>query len=149
MSSNLFSHPRPWLLGAALSSFAIALLHLVIPVAGAPAYRYFGAGSLVPMLERGSWIPALVTVAIACVFGVFGLYALSGAGMGRRLPLLRSVLTFVGVVFCLRGLLLARELAALASGISFPPRALVFSGVSMGVGLLFLGGVLALRLARR
>jgi hypothetical protein len=35
---------------------------------------------------------------------LFGLYALSGAGVIRRLPLLRTALLLIGILFLLRGL---------------------------------------------
>ena len=41
-------------------------------------------------LRYGAAIPYLLTVAIAFIFAVFGLYGLSGAGIIRRLPLLET-----------------------------------------------------------
>lgn len=44
-------------------------------------------------LRYGAAIPYLLTVAIAFIFAVFGLYGLSGAGIIRRLPRSKQVFT--------------------------------------------------------
>lgn len=85
---------------------AAALLHLGIIVGGADWYRFFGAGEpMAVMSEQGLWYPAIVTVCIAAVLFVWSLYAFSGAGLIRRLPLLKTALLLIGVIFLLRGLL--------------------------------------------
>jgi uncharacterized membrane protein len=86
--------------------FAAALLHLGIIVGGPDWYRFFGAGEpMALMSEQGLWYPALVTAFIAAVLFAWSLYAFSGAGMVRRLPLLKTALLLIGVIFLLRGLL--------------------------------------------
>ncbi len=57
------------------------------------------------MAEQGSWIPGIVTFAVAVVFFVWGLYAFSGAGLIRHLPFLKLVLVIISVIYLLRGLL--------------------------------------------
>lgn len=52
--------------------------------------------------ERGSFTPALVTIAIAMILLVWALYAFSGAGLIRRLPLLRTGLVLITAIFLLR-----------------------------------------------
>jgi len=128
---------------AALGSFALMALHLGIPLAGPRAYGYFGAAELVPLAQAGSPLPALLTIGAALLFGAAGLFAWSGAGRIRALPLARGVLAVTGGVFALRGLLLVPELASLLEGTAVrPPRALAFSAVSLGLGLCFLVGLL-------
>lgn len=92
-------------LGGGLTG-AAALLHLAI-IAGGPAwYRFFGAGErMARMASRGSPFPAVVTAGIAAVLTVWALYAFSGAGVIRRLPLLRPALALIAAVFLARGLL--------------------------------------------
>jgi hypothetical protein len=46
-----------------------------------------------------------VTAGIAAILGVWALYALSGAGVIRRLPFLRLVLPLVAAVYLARGIL--------------------------------------------
>lgn len=86
--------------------FAAAILHLRIIVGGPDWYRFFGAGEpMAVMSEQGLWYPAIVTTFIAAMLFVWSLYAFSGAGLIRRLPLLKTVLLIIGVIFLLRGLL--------------------------------------------
>jgi len=84
--------------------FVAALLHLGIIVGGAEWYRFFGAGEpMAVMSEQGLWYPAIVTIFIAAVLFVWSFYAFSGAGLIRRLPLLKTALFLIGMVFLLRG----------------------------------------------
>lgn len=94
---------NPFLMaGAALTALA-SLAHLACIVIGAPAYLAMGAGSRMARLaEAGHWYPPSITVIIAGVLGVWSVYALSGAGLVQRLPLLRPVLAAVGIALLLR-----------------------------------------------
>ncbi len=47
-----------------------------------------------------------MTISITLVLTVWGLYALSGAGLFRRLPLLRTVLIIIAAIYVARGLFL-------------------------------------------
>lgn len=85
--------------------FVAALLHLGIIVGGPDWYRFFGAGeAMAAMSEQGLWYPAIVTAGIAVVLFVWSGYAFSGAGIIRPLPLLKTALLLIGIVFLLRGL---------------------------------------------
>jgi hypothetical protein len=126
-----------------VASTSIAVLHVLIIIWGGPAYRYFGAGEQMARLaEAGSLIPALVTAGISAVFVVWAAYAFSGAGLLSRLPLLRTGLVVIGVVYLLRGMLLAPELFARVSGHqpAVPVRELVFSLAALLAGLAYLLG---------
>jgi len=122
-------------------SFFIAVLHLAL-VFKPQWYRYFGADELVQLYEQGSPFTVLVTSGLTLMFAAWGAYALSGAGVIRQLPLLRTVLISIGVIYVLRGLLLPSELAkVLQSG--YPVRFVIFSTGSLVTGLLYLVGSLA------
>jgi hypothetical protein len=83
-----------------------SLLHLGIIFGGPDWYRFFGAGERMARLAaRGSLYPALMTAAIAAILAVWMLYAFSGAGVMRRLPLLRHALPLIAAVYFARGLL--------------------------------------------
>jgi hypothetical protein len=126
---------------AAAVSFAVALLHIAIIVVGPAGYRYFGAPALADQVERGSVVmPSLLTLGIALVFALWGAYALSGAGLIPRLPLVRAALFVIGAIYVARGLLITPEFAALIKGTLQYPRTLVFSGVSLFTGLCYLVG---------
>ena len=90
---------RSLLTAAAYGSLAVAALHLGIVMAGAPAYAFFGAANLVPLVERGSPVPALLAIGIALLVALCGLYALAGAGRVRPLPLLLPALAVITAVY--------------------------------------------------
>lgn len=96
---------RLLLAGGALTAGA-ALLHVAM-IAGGPAwYRFFGAGEhMARNAARGSPLPAVITASIAVVLGVWALYAFSGAGVIRRLPLLPLALAAIAAIFLARGIL--------------------------------------------
>lgn len=119
------------ILGAALSTIA-ALLHLACIYFGAPWYRAMGAGEeIARMAEAGSLYPAIVTLFIAAVLLVWSLYALSGAGVIRRLPLLRTILVAITAVYLLRGL------AIIPMMVTMPGRSLAFWLWSSAICALF------------
>ncbi|BFM10926.1 hypothetical protein R50072_10790 [Simiduia litorea] len=114
------------LLAAASLSFIAALAHVAIILGGAEWYRFFGAGEdMATMAEAGSVYPTLITAFIALCLSVMGLYALSGAGVIVRLPLLPAVLVVIACVFCLRaivGLILpfvSSQAYIVAQGVAF------------------------------
>ena len=95
-----------WLRRGALLTGAAALLHLGIIFGGPDWYRFFGAGERMARLSaRGSVYPTVVTAGIASVLGLWALYGLSGAGVIRRLPLLRFALVLIACVYLARGAL--------------------------------------------
>jgi len=107
-----------WLVLAAALSGVAALLHVAIVFGGAPWYRFFGAGeAMASAAESGRAYPAIVTLGIALVLGLWAAYALSGAGLLSPLPSLKWCLAGITAVYLLRGLgifplyLFAREQA--------------------------------------
>ena len=133
---------RRALLAGGLLSAGIALLHVVIIFVGAPAYRYFGAGEqMAQQAEAGSLFPALLTAAVTLFFALFAYYALAAAQVVPRPPLVRTGLIAISVIYALRGLLLAPQLAGYMSQAPLiAPKDLVFSGVSLVTGFLYLSG---------
>ena len=107
---------------------------------GPSAYRYFGAGDLAPLAESGSPLPALITGFLVALFVIWALYAFSGAGLIRKLPLLRTGLVTIGSIYTLRGVMLFPELFSLIAGRNSAPRMAVFSAVSLIIGLSYLVG---------
>jgi hypothetical protein len=95
---------NPFLILASVLSAIAALLHLACIYFGGPWYRLMGAGEQMARLaESGSAYPAVVTLVIACILCLWSLYALSGAGVIGRLPLLRPVLAAITAVYLIRG----------------------------------------------
>lgn len=130
-------------LGGVLS-FAVALLHVVAIFIGAPAYRYFGAGEeMATAAESGSAFPALLTLFLVVIFAIWGFYGLSGAGVIRRLPLLKIALLLIGAVYTLRGAVVFQQLFQIAaSSAEVASREIVFSLVSLIIGLAYLVGTI-------
>jgi hypothetical protein len=131
---------NPWLLtGGALSATA-ALLHLGCIAFGAPWYRALGAGEgIARMAEAGHWYPTAVTLFITLMLTVWALYALSGAGVIRRLPLLRLGLCAITAVYLVRGLAFPLLMPY------FPGNSLAFwltsSAICLGIGAVHLVGL--------
>lgn len=96
--------PNLWLmLGAALSAIAAAL-HLAVIHFGAPWYRLFGAGErMAKLADAGSAYPTVVTSCIAAMLALWALYALSGAGVIRALPMMKPALVAITAIYLLRG----------------------------------------------
>lgn len=119
-----------FLLAGAAASFAAALAHFGCIVFGAPWYRFLGAGEgMACMAERGEPYPTLMAAGIGAVLMIWALYALSGAGVIRRLPLLRAALCAITAVYLLRGV------AFIALQPLFPGNSLRFWLVSSGICL--------------
>ena len=86
-------------------SFIASLLHIAIIFGGPDWYRFFGAGEqMAKMAESGSSYPTIVTSMIAGMLFVWGLFALSGAGIILKLPLLKFALIAITLVYLARGI---------------------------------------------
>ena len=94
----MFRPGRNWLIFAAVMSFSVTALHVAVVLIGAPAYRFFGSPGLVLLSELGSYEPVVMTLFLALVFAVFGIYGLSGAGVIRKLPMAAFVLLAIGFI---------------------------------------------------
>jgi hypothetical protein len=126
---------NPLLVLAGAGSFAASILHLACIAGGPDWYRALGAGEqMARMAARGHWYPTVLTLGIAAMLGAWALYAWSGAGLIRRLPLLRVGLCVITGIYLLRGV------AFVPLQPFFPGNSAAFwywsSGVSLGLGLL-------------
>jgi hypothetical protein len=136
---------RIWLLLGAFVSLAIGVLHVIIVIIGPPAYSFFsgeqGEQRLAQLVATGSFLPAVMTLLLALVHTVFGIYGLSGAGLIRRLPLLPFVLLIIGGYYAFRGLsIVDQALQILADPGSLPLRVLFYSVVSLVTGCAYIVG---------
>lgn len=130
---------------------AASLLHVGIVLGGPAWYRFFGAGErMAHLAARGSLRPAVITLAIAAVLGVWALYALSGAGVVRRLPLPRVTLAAIAAVFLARGIFGISVVLLVDDPYTQQLRArmtfmIVTSAVCVALGLCYAAGASAIR----
>lgn len=129
-----------WLTLGGIGSVLASLAHLGCIVWGGDGYRFFGAGEAMALAaERGDMQPAIVTTVIASMLMVWGMYAFSGAGVIRRLPLVRGVLVAVAAVYLLRGV------GAVAIEPYFPGNSFTFwvvsSVICFALGLCYAVGI--------
>ena len=113
--------PRnPWLIAGGCLSLIASALHIACIIGGPDWYRFFGAGeAMARAAERGESYPALVTFAIAVILALWGAYAFAGAGLIRRLPLMRTALVAISAIYLLRGAALIPALTVPAMSNSF------------------------------
>lgn len=98
---------NPWLIAGGWLSLAASALHIGCIFGGGDWYRFFGAGeALARADERGEWGPALLTFGIAAGLAIWAAYAFAGAGIIRRLPLMRTALVVISAIYLARGLML-------------------------------------------
>jgi hypothetical protein len=91
---------------AALIAFGTAVAHLSCIYFGPSCYSLQMAPAfVVEWAQEGSYLAPLAAVFVSSVFVVIGLYALSGAGLIRQLPLLKLGLYTIAAVCLIRGLL--------------------------------------------
>ena len=87
-----------------LASLAAAALHVACIAGGPSWYRALGAGErMASLAAAGHWYPPTSALVIAVVLATWGAFAWSGAGVIRRLPLLRTALCAIAAVYLLRG----------------------------------------------
>lgn len=126
-------HPtkNKFLIAAAICTALAALAHIGCIIFGADWYRFFGAGEqMAQMAEAGHWYPAVVTSVIVIFLAIWSLYALSGAGVIRRVPLLRLALCLIASIFLIRGISFVMLMPM------FPENSLTFWLVSSGICLM-------------
>lgn len=126
-----------YLIAAAICCFAAALAHLGCIVFGGDWYRFFGAGEqMARMAEQELWYPTIVTSVIVFTLLVWSVYALSGAGVIKRLPLTKLALVLIAGIFLFRGVSFIGLMPI------FPENSLTFWLVSSGI-CLFIGSLFA------
>lgn len=83
------------------------------------------------MAEAGHIYPTVVTLVIVTVLTIWSLYALSGAGVILRLPLLRLALCLIAAIYLIRGI------AFIPLMPMFPGNSLTFWVVSSTICFIF------------
>jgi len=127
------------LIAASICSALAALVHLGCIIFGGDWYRFLGAGEqMAKMAEDGQLYPTIVTLVIVSILSIWSLYALSGARVIFRLPLLRLGLIVISSIY------LIRSVAFVSIMPMFPENSLAFwfvsSGITLTIGLLYAVG---------
>ncbi len=129
-------------IGAGSVTFAVALFQLVLTFSPLLS-KTFGAPEIVYTNPTILYASSLF---ITALFVVSGLYAFSGAGTIRPLPLLRTGLIVIGTVFTVRGLAFIPEFLIIAGylemEISVTPQVTAVSLISLVLGVAYLAGVM-------
>jgi len=124
------------------ANITIGAVHVVGLLSAWTMFRAVGVEEdMRELATQGAALPYVVTLFTAAAFLVFGLYALSGAGDLRRLPLLRAGLAFIAVVYVYR----ARwGIGALSEG---DAAEVAFAVIALLIGLCYAYGAVARRRA--
>jgi hypothetical protein len=119
---------------AAILSFTVAIFQAGISFS--PSWGlYFGAPET---LTARPLLLILAGLLMTVVFVIFGLYALSGAGVVRPLPLLKTGLWVVSGIYILRGLMLIPQLL-IDKGIQSSSETIGFQSLASSMVALFIG----------
>lgn len=125
-------------LGGYINVF-IAVLHIIGLIWADKMFEITGIGrEMSELAQTHASLPYLLTLFVAIVFFIFGLYGLSAAGKYRTLPRLKlGIFTIAGIYF-LRGI---GELVFSFLQPETPPISeTIFSLIAIGIGLLYLLG---------
>lgn len=143
MTRHPATRPQRALEFAGWTNIALAAAHVVCLIWAYSVFRAVGIEEDMRRLaeQGGAALPYVVTLIVAAGFLVFGLYGLSGAGVVRRLPLLRTALVSIAAVYVLRGTLLG-GFDAVAAG---DAAQIAFAAVALAIGLGYAAGALAQR----
>lgn len=131
---------NPYLVAGGWLSLAASELHVACIFGGPDWYRFFGAGeAMAQAAARGETYPALVTFAIAAILAIWGGYAFAGAGVIRRLPLMRTALVAISAIYLIRGAALIPALTVAGMGGAFN---IWSSLIVLGYGIAYAVGTL-------
>jgi len=129
----------PLIIAATFSGLA-SVLHIGCIVFGASWYRFFGAGEQMAILaEQGSLQPTVITSILVLILAAWSLYALSGAGVIGKLPLLKTGLTIITAIYLVRGV---AGFFLITNPLGRSPEFWVWSSIiCLSIGLLHLVGL--------
>jgi hypothetical protein len=94
-----------FLLVGGICSLVAALLHIGCIIYGASWYRFFGAGErMVNLSNKGSALPTIITLHIAIILTVFGIFTIYSADyMISPLPMTSQALILIMYIYLIRG----------------------------------------------
>jgi hypothetical protein len=133
--------PKHFLITGGIISALISIIHLILFIKP-KLFSYIDPGNgsaIVQKAEQGGSLTIIGTIALALIFAIWALYAFSGARLIVRLPMLRTALVTIGIIYLLRALFFPSEIyMVLIQGYSF--RFVAYSTISLVAGLSYLFG---------
>ena len=133
-----------FLVVAALIALGTAIAHMSCIFLGPECFSaQMAPPQVIESARNGTWLAPVGTIFASAIFLVFGLYALSGAGIVRKLPLLTLGIYTIATLCIIRGVL------PLQLWIRHPEKVnsiVFYTGIIwLATGLLFLFGYLQVR----
>lgn len=117
----------------------IAVVHIICLYNAEYFFEVTGVGEdMRRNAEIHPFVPYAMTIFVAVIFFIFGLYGLSGAGKIRKLPLLKLGVFIIAAIYLLRGTI--GTVINIGFESSFRWHHLLFSFCALGIGLLYLLG---------
>lgn len=117
----------------------IAIAHILLLFKADYFFEITGVGeNMRRNAEIHPLLPYAMTVFVAVIFFIFGLYALSAAGKMKKLPFLKTGVFTIAGIYLFRGLV--GSIANIGFETSFQWHHLLFSLCALGIGLLYLLG---------
>ncbi|MFV1985058.1 MAG: hypothetical protein ACC657_16035 [Thiohalomonadales bacterium] len=90
---------------AGIFTILIGVMFLGVIIGGPDWYRIIGLGEqAASQVEQGLLRPQVLTFILAITLIIWGCYAFSGAGLLKRLPLLKPSLVWITIIFLIRGI---------------------------------------------
>lgn len=119
-------------------NIVISALHFLAMFRLEEAFVVTGvAGHMAEWAALSPAIPYILTAVVAVIFFIFGLYGLSGAGVIRKLPLLKTGVFAIAAVYILRGAgYLVYDIVSGNTEVFLT----LFSLTALGIGCLYLFG---------
>ncbi|GMM83836.1 hypothetical protein [Pseudoalteromonas sp. MTN2-4] len=122
------------LISVAALAFFTALSHMSCIVLGPECYRVqMAPEALIELSKSAPWRAALETTLVSLLFVATAIFCLSGAGVIRKVPMLKPAIITISVICSLRGI------ATLPLSLLFPEQVTAFSIIA-GI-LWFLAGI--------
>ena len=116
----------------------IAVGHIVGLIWADKMFEVTGVGEkMIEHAQIHSSLPYILTIFVAAVFFIFGLYGLSADNKFRRLPFLKPVIFLIAGIYLLRGF--GGLIAGKIQGINSMTETM-YSLIAVAIGLLFLIG---------
>ncbi len=118
----------------------ISFAHLIGLIWAKQMFEVTGIGKEMSELSQtNATLPYLLTIFVAIVFFIFGLYGLSADGKFRKLPLLKTAIFVIAGIYLFRGI--GEIIADKIQGTNSTTET-IYSLVAIGIGLLFfIGGL--------